>query len=190
MITQRVLAEVFPAPTPAQLAKLLKPVAGERILEIRPGLGRHARHVARLIRSTGQMHLVDTSEHMLHEARHHTDGIGPQVHCHVADTRRLPLDDNSIDSAYLVAALPTLPDPGRALGELHRVLRPGGRLVIADHYSTYWMGPRTAAQLAARHGFRVEHRAGRLRYLTLLRPITTPTRPGPPAVRTRPPVNS
>ncbi|BBG01183.1 MULTISPECIES: methyltransferase domain-containing protein [Pseudonocardia] len=177
MIARQVLAAMRPAPTPAQLARVLRPRTGERILEIRPGLGHHARHIAGLVGPSGQVHLLDTPEHMLDDARLRTAGLQPRVIARVADARRLPLDDHSMDAAYLVGALSTLPDPGCVLDELHRVLRPGGRLVIAEHYRAHWLTLRDTHALARRHRFRVEHHTGRLRYLTLLRPSTSPTPP-------------
>src|SRR5262249_20584735 len=41
--------------------------------------------------------------------------------------------DESFDAAYTMETLVHSPDPARTLGELHRVLRPGGRLVCAEY---------------------------------------------------------
>ena len=49
------------------------------------------------------------------------------------DAQALPLADASVDSALSTWTLCTVPDPGRALRELRRVLRPGGRLVFVEH---------------------------------------------------------
>jgi ubiquinone/menaquinone biosynthesis C-methylase UbiE len=49
----------------------------------------------------------------------------------VAD--RLPLEDQSFDAAIASIVLCTVPDPARALAELHRVLRPGGELRFFEH---------------------------------------------------------
>ena len=48
------------------------------------------------------------------------------------DARALPYADASFDAAYLVAVLGEIPDQDAALGELARVLRPGGRLVVGE----------------------------------------------------------
>jgi 27-O-demethylrifamycin SV methyltransferase len=50
----------------------------------------------------------------------------------LADAQRLPNADATFDGAYLSAVLGEIPSPARALHELHRVLKPGGRLVIAE----------------------------------------------------------
>lgn len=49
------------------------------------------------------------------------------------DGQRLPLDDDSCDSALLTFTLCTIPDPALALAELRRVLRPGRRLHFVEH---------------------------------------------------------
>lgn len=49
------------------------------------------------------------------------------------DGQALPLADASCDAALSTFTLCTVPDPARALAELRRVLRPGGRLHVLDH---------------------------------------------------------
>ncbi len=49
------------------------------------------------------------------------------------DGQSLPLDDASCDGAICTFSLCTVPDPDAALAELHRVVRPGGRLHILEH---------------------------------------------------------
>lgn len=49
------------------------------------------------------------------------------------DGQRLPLDDDSCDAALLTFTLCTIPDHGAALGELRRVVKPGGTLHFVEH---------------------------------------------------------
>jgi ubiquinone/menaquinone biosynthesis C-methylase UbiE len=49
------------------------------------------------------------------------------------DGQRIPLDDSSCDAALCTFTLCTVPDPDRALSELHRVLRPGGTVHFLEH---------------------------------------------------------
>jgi SAM-dependent methyltransferase len=48
----------------------------------------------------------------------------------VTDLRRLPLADDSLDGGISIAVLEHVPDPARHIAEMHRVLRPGGRLLV------------------------------------------------------------
>lgn len=56
------------------------------------------------------------------------------VETHVASAYELPLDDGSVDRAFLVTVLPEIPDQERALAELCRVLKPGGVLSITEEF--------------------------------------------------------
>jgi SAM-dependent methyltransferase len=49
------------------------------------------------------------------------------------DGQSIPLDDASCDGALCTFALCTIPDPGKALAEVRRVLRPGGRFHLLEH---------------------------------------------------------
>jgi SAM-dependent methyltransferase len=55
---------------------------------------------------------------------------GPVVPASAED---LPFEDGSFDSVVSTLVLCTVPDPARAIGELRRVLRPGGRLLFIEH---------------------------------------------------------
>jgi arsenite methyltransferase len=54
------------------------------------------------------------------------------VELHLADATALPVPDAAFDAALAVQVLEYVPDPDAALAELHRVVRPGGRLVVWD----------------------------------------------------------
>jgi ArsR family transcriptional regulator len=74
---------------------------------------------------------VDRSGEMLQAARRRLRGAG-NVDVRRGDLEALPITDGELDAATLVLVLHHLPDPAAALNEAGRVLRPGGRLLIAD----------------------------------------------------------
>ncbi len=78
---------------------------------------------------------VDLSEAMLDGARariaeHH---LGDRVAVRRGDAQALDLPDASMDTVLATYALCTVAEPGLALAQARRVLRPGGRLVLVDH---------------------------------------------------------
>lgn len=83
-----------------------------------------APHVRRVV-------AVDGSADMLDAARTRLHGL-PNVDIRQGDLEALPLDAEALDAAVLSLVLHYSPDPARALAEVARVLRPGGRLLIVD----------------------------------------------------------
>ncbi len=78
-----------------------------------------------------QVVAVDASAAMLGAARRRLAG-SPNVELRRGDLGALPLGDASLDAAVLALVLHHVGDPGRALAEVFRVLKPGGRAVVLD----------------------------------------------------------
>lgn len=91
-------------------------------------------------------HGIDGSEDMVALARAEVPGTRVDV----GDVRSLPYGDASFDVALSVEVIRYLPDPDRALAELHRVLRPGGTAIVtgAPRFALHgysWINPITTA---------------------------------------------
>lgn len=74
---------------------------------------------------------VDGSAAMLAAARRRLQEYG-NVELRRGELESLPIEDERLDAAMLMLVLHHLPEPGRALAEARRVLKPGGRLVVVD----------------------------------------------------------
>lgn len=74
---------------------------------------------------------VDASAEMLDAARVRLAGM-PNVDLRTGELELLPIADESLDAAIVYLVLHYVPEPVRALIEAHRVLRPGGRLLVVD----------------------------------------------------------
>jgi len=102
---------------------------GDRVLEPGPRPGTFTVEAAPRAGPEGQLIAVDIQPEMVAqvEARVQEAGL-TNVETHVADAYDLPLEDDSVEQAFLVTVLPEIPDQARALAELRRVLKPGGVL--------------------------------------------------------------
>jgi ubiquinone/menaquinone biosynthesis C-methylase UbiE len=110
---------------------LLAAVPGSRVLEVGCGLGDDATALAARVAPGGSVVAVDGSQAMVDSAhRRHGDVAG--LRFEVADATRLPYEDASFDGCRIDRVLQHIADPAVAVGEMCRVLRPGGTLVAFD----------------------------------------------------------
>jgi ubiquinone/menaquinone biosynthesis C-methylase UbiE len=112
--------------------KLLADLEGT-VVEIGAGTGANLPYYPSLER----LLLSEPDRHMRRklERRVARDG-GRSVELIDAPANRLPLDDEAVDAVVSTLVLCTVDDPRAVLAEVHRVLRPGGRLVVLEHVAS------------------------------------------------------
>ena len=120
------------APAQRRLLELAALAPGERVLDIACGTGLVTFPAAEQVGSSGRVVATDISDAMVTSLREQAERRG---HGHVTaarmDAEALDVPDGSIDVALCALGLMYVPDPVRALSEMHRVLVPGGRAVVA-----------------------------------------------------------
>lgn len=111
---------------------------GQRLLDVGCGLGEAARALAADLGSTGEVVGIDGSAAMVDEAtRRSVDATCPMRFV-VGDALALPEGDDSFDAVRSERMLQWVPDPAQAVAEIARVVRPGGRVCLADSdWSTF-----------------------------------------------------
>jgi ubiquinone/menaquinone biosynthesis C-methylase UbiE len=91
-------------------------------------LARHANHVT----------ATDCSDEMLGAAARNLQGLA-HVTFGKARCEELPYPDGRFDTVVMINLIHVIEQPGQALGEAYRVLKPGGRLIVAS-YTSFGMG--------------------------------------------------
>jgi SAM-dependent methyltransferase len=101
---------------------------GARALEVCCGLGDDARRLASLVEPGGSVVGVDASRALLERARRDA----PEVTWVVGDAHQLPFEASSFDAARVERALQHVAEPERVIGEMVRVVRPGGIVLACE----------------------------------------------------------
>ncbi len=108
--------------------KLLNPLEGQ-VIEIGPGSGVNLTYYRDSICWTG----IEPNVFLHERIRSRAAGIGFATRLSTATAERLDLPDGSVDAVVGTLVLCSVDDPARALAELLRVLKPGGRYVFIEH---------------------------------------------------------
>src|SRR5688572_11986485 len=116
----------------SEIAELMQAGPGDHILDIGSGLGGPARYVASRFGCavTG----IDLTEEFCDVARHLSRllSLEARVRFEVGDALKMPFADASFDGAYSMNVSMNIADKGALCREVHRVLRPGGWLVLSE----------------------------------------------------------
>src|SRR5215218_8053609 len=105
---------------------------GERVLELAGGAGRIGLQAANMVGAEGSVLCSDLSEEMVKVAHERFERLGASnIETRALDAQALELPDDEFDAVLCRFGYKLMPDPEQALRESGRVLRPGGRLVLA-----------------------------------------------------------
>ena len=129
--------------------------ANGRVLEVAIGTGRNLPFYPPDVSLTG----VELSPAMLAIARQRAARLGRDADLHEGNAEHLPFGGASFDTVVCALSLCTIPDPAAAIGEMRRVLIPGGRLLLLDHigstwppvYAAQWLLERLTIRVAGEH---------------------------------------
>lgn len=114
-----------------------RPRAGERVLDIATGSGDLAAALARRVLPGGEVWITDINRRMLERGRDRLLDRGLTLPAAQCDAERLPFPPGYFDCVTVGFGLRNMTRKDVALGEMARVLKPGGRLVVLE-FSKVW----------------------------------------------------
>ncbi len=129
VVLPRLLNALMKSPEMTQIRATQVPKACGRVLEVGVGSGLNLP----FYEPGTQVFAVDPSEELQVYARQVAQANGTDVIFAAQSGEAIPADNNSFDAAVITWTLCTIPDAGKALEEVRRVLKPEGRLVFAEH---------------------------------------------------------
>jgi demethylmenaquinone methyltransferase/2-methoxy-6-polyprenyl-1,4-benzoquinol methylase len=110
---------------------------GSRVLDVAGGTGDLSLAFARKVGKSGQVWLTDINNAMLTHGRDRLCDKGYMIPVAQCDAERLPFPDDYFDCVTVAFGLRNMTHKDLALTEMHRVLRPGGRLLVLE-FSQVW----------------------------------------------------
>lgn len=132
--------------------------AGSRVLDVAGGTGDLSRAFAKHVGPSGQVWLTDINNAMLARGRDRLLDAGFMVPAAQCDAEKLPFPDDWFDCVTVAFGLRNMTHKDKALAEMRRVLKPGGRLLVLE-FSQVW---KPLAPLYDFYSFQVIPRVGKL----------------------------
>jgi len=124
--------DAWAAPVAHWLVDAISPQPGQTVLELAAGLGETGMLAAELVAPAGRVIVSDQTEGMLDGARQRAEKLGlANVELKVLNAEWIDLPLASVDGVVCRWGYMLMADPGAALSETRRVLRPGGRVALA-----------------------------------------------------------
>ena len=105
---------------------------GSAALDVAAGTGDFAIELTRAVGPNGKVTAIDFCEPMVEIGRRKTSGLQPKVDWVTGSAMSLPFDSNTFDCAVIGFALRNVADVPRAVAEMTRVVKPGGRVVSLE----------------------------------------------------------
>jgi demethylmenaquinone methyltransferase/2-methoxy-6-polyprenyl-1,4-benzoquinol methylase len=108
--------------------------SGDRVLDLAGGTGDISALLSKRVGGTGRVTLTDINEAMLEIGRQRLEdrGISGNVDYALVNAEKLPFPDAGFDAVTIAFGLRNVTHKEAALSEMHRVLRPGGRVLILE----------------------------------------------------------
>lgn len=110
-----------------------------KVLELACGTGRDSENIASLLDENGMLFVQDLSGAMLNQCKKKLHKFSVPINYSIGNASYLAFPDNYFDAAYSFGGLNVCADIKRALKEMVRVVKPGGRIVVGDESLPVWL---------------------------------------------------
>ena len=147
---------------PEKVAERLKLESGMTVVEIGPGKGSYTKAIAKKVLPEGIVYAIDIQESVINRLKKRIEkenitNIIPKID----DAYNLSFEDESIDRVLMIACLPEIPEPIRALKELKRVLKTDGLISLSEIFpDPDYPRRKTEKKWAEEAGFELEEQFG------------------------------
>lgn len=153
---------------PEETLKALGLTTEDSLADIGCGIGYFTLAAARMLRPDAPIYALDISDTMLEALEERRRRLGvPPIRCLRTDGDTLPLEKEAVTFALMVNVLHEVEDPVGFLGEVERILRPGGRFALVEWRKmpmeegpplAHRVGEEEIAAWMKGRGFRLRHR--------------------------------
>jgi ubiquinone/menaquinone biosynthesis C-methylase UbiE/uncharacterized protein YbaR (Trm112 family) len=147
---------VDPAATRNAMVDLLEVQPGGRVLETACGTGEDSQYILQRIGANGTLYAQDLSIGMLRVARRKL--AGGSVEYVQSNASYLPFADEVFDAAFHFGGINTFGEVRRALEEMNRVVRVGGKVVVGDEAVAPWLRRRLYGRILVKANPLYRHR--------------------------------
>ena len=106
--------------------------AGQKVLDVASGTGDLALAFAKKVGPHGKVVMTDTNDQMLARGRNRLIDAGYPTQAVVCDAEHLPFPEAEFDLVTVAFGLRNMTDKAAALKQMHRVLKPGGKLMVLE----------------------------------------------------------
>lgn len=110
---------------------------GQKVLDIASGTCDMAIRFGEVVGKSGEVWATDINHEMIKEGTKRLKAVGCKAHVAICDCEALPFEENYFDIAVVSFGLRNMTHKDRALKEMMRVVRPGGRVVVLE-FSRCW----------------------------------------------------
>ena len=113
--------------------------SNDKVLEVSAGTGKDSQLIAKKLNQQGSLTLLDITPSMLKKARNNLKDFTIPIDYIAGTACSLPFQDNTFDALYCFAGVGHFPDIKKALKEMARVVKAGGKIVFCEKNVPVWL---------------------------------------------------